>query len=90
MRYALCALGGNNNAAINVEMLDLNLIFSLINSPFIQHKDLYPQLLKAFQSQTEDQIVHLFVPLSVGTGRQHIFKDKHLNSRSQEESSQKS
>lgn len=40
MRYAVRALGGNNNAAINVEMLDLNLIFSLINSPFIQPKDL--------------------------------------------------
>lgn len=34
------ALDGNNNAVINTETLGLNLIFSLINSPFIQPKDL--------------------------------------------------
>lgn len=61
MRYAVYALDGSNNAAIKMEMLDLNIIFSLTNSPFIQPKDLYPRLLKVFHIQTQDQTVYLFV-----------------------------
>lgn len=57
MRYAVHALDGNNNAAINMETLDLNLIFSLINSPFI-----LPRLLKVFWTPTQDQTVYLRVP----------------------------